>query len=117
MANKTKELNILWGNYRGGSIILTQPSFSIPSMTFTNMLAMWFCRDISKNITSYRMMRAKDVMHVKGGKKKLLNMKSLVKQVIRAMMIANRYGLVVQNLSPRKVMDLYLGVGHFFAFL
>ena len=63
------------------------------------------------------MMRAKDVMHVKGGKKKLLNMKSLVKQVIRAMMIANRYGLVVQNLSPRKVMDLYLGVRHFFAFL
>ena len=48
--NETKGLKIPWGNCCGGRIILTQPSFSIPSMTFTNMLAMWFCRDISKNI-------------------------------------------------------------------
>ena len=82
MVNETKGLNILWGNFRGESILLTQPSFSIPSTTFTNMLAMWFCGDISKNIPPYRMMKAKYVKHVKGGKQKLSNMKSLVKQVI-----------------------------------
>ena len=62
------------------------------------------------------MTRAKDVMHVKGGKQKLSNMKSLVKQVMRAAGISNRHDLVVQNWSPRKVMNLYLGVRHLFAF-
>ena len=61
-------------------------------------------------------MREKDVKHVKGGKQKLSNMKSLVKQVIRAMGIANRHDLVVRNWFPRKVMDLYMGVRHFFDF-
>ena len=62
------------------------------------------------------MLRAKYVMHVKGGKKNLSNMKYLVKQVLRAAGIANINDLVVQNWFPRKVMDLYLGVRHFFDF-
>ena len=116
MVNESKAINILWGNCCGGSILLTQPSFSIPSTTFTNMLAMWFFGDICIYIPPCRMLRAKDVKHVKGGKQMLTNMKSLVKQVIRAVGIANRHDLVVRNWSPRKVMDLYLGVRHFFAF-
>ena len=43
MVNETKGLKVSWGNFRGRSILLNQPSFTIPSMTFTNMLAMWFC--------------------------------------------------------------------------
>ena len=66
-------------------------------MTFTNMLAMCFYRDVSKNVTPYRMMRAKDVKHKKGGKQKLSNMKSLVKQVIRAAGVTDRRDLVVRN--------------------
>ena len=62
------------------------------------------------------MMRAKDVNYVKGGKQKLSNIKYLVKQVIKAAGIVNIYDLVVRNWSPRKVMDLYLGVRHFFDF-
>ena len=116
MVNETKGLNISWGNCCGGSILLTQPSLSFSSMTFTNMLAMWFCGDISKKIPPYRMLRAKNVMHIKDGKKKLSNMKSLVKQVMRAAGIANRHDLVVRNWSPRKVMYLYLGVRNFFNF-
>ena len=77
---------------------------------------MWFCGDIYKDIPPYRMLRAKDVMHVKGGKQKLSNMKSLVKQVIIAAEIANIHDLVVRNWYIRKVMDLYLSVRHFFAF-
>ena len=85
-------------------------------MTFTNMLAMWFCGDVSKNIPPYRMLRAKKFMHVKGGKQKLSNMKYLVKQVIKSVGITNIHDLVVQNWFSRKVMDLYLGVMYFFAF-
>ena len=40
--NETKGLNIPWVNCCGGSILLTQPSFSFLSMTFKNMLVMWF---------------------------------------------------------------------------
>ena len=43
-------------------------------------------------------------------------MKYLVKQVSRAAGIDNRHDLVVRKWSPRKVMDSYLGVRHFFAF-
>ena len=70
----------------------------------------------AKKITPYRMLRAKDVMHVKGGNQKLLNIKSLVKQVIRAAVIANRHDFFVQKWYPRKVMDLYLGFRHLCAF-
>ena len=47
--NNIKGLNILWGNYRGGNILLTSSKFSFPSMIFPNMLSMWFCSDIKKN--------------------------------------------------------------------
>ena len=116
MVNDTKGLKTSWGNFCGGSIFLTKPYFSILSMTFTNMLAIWFCGDIYINMPLYRMLRAKDVKHVKGGKQKLKNMKSLVKQLIKPAGIANIHDLVVQNWSLRKVMDLYLGVRHFFDF-
>ena len=48
--------------------------------------------------------------------KNLSNMKTLVKHVMRAAVIANQNGLVVACWSPRKVIDLYVGVRHFFAF-
>ena len=63
------------------------------------------------------MMRSKYVKHAKGGKQRLTNMKYFVKQVIRAAGISNRYDLVVQKWSPRKVMDLYLGLGIYLIFL
>ena len=72
--------------------------------------------EIFLKIPPYRMLRAKDVKHVNGGKQKLTNMKSLIKQVIRAAFIANLHDLVVRNCPPRKVMDLYPGVSHFFDF-
>ena len=55
-------------------------------------------------------------MHVKGVKKMWSDMKSMVKQVIRAAGIVNRHDVVVRNWSPRKVMHLYLGVRHVFDF-
>ena len=80
------------------------------------MLEMWFCRDISENISPYRMLRSKYVKHINNGKQRLSNMKYLVKQAIRAAGIVNRYYLVVQNCSLMTAMDLYLGVMHFFVF-
>ena len=114
--NDTKGIMIAWDNCRGGKILLTRPCFTFPSMTFPNMLTMCFCGDISKNIPPYRILRAKDVEHIKGGKQKLSNMKALVKQVIRAARMGNRLELIVKDWSPRKVLDLYTGVRHFFAF-
>ena len=61
------------------------------------------------------MLRGKYVLHVKGRKQKLSNMKSLAKQVIRAVGFTNRHDLVVQNWPPRKLMDSYLGCRHLFA--
>ena len=109
-------LMISWKKCRGGSILLTDSSFAFPPMTFPNMLTMWFCGDMSKSIPPYRMLKAKDVKHVKGGKQKLSNMKYLVAQVIRAATIANRADLVMRSWSPGKVLALYRGVKHFFAF-
>ena len=43
-------------------------------------------------------------------------MKYFVKQAIRAAGIVNRHDLFSQNWSPRKVMDLYLGVMHLYYF-
>ena len=108
--NDIKGLKISWRYCRGGSIILTQPSVSFLFMTFTNMFVMCFCGDISKNIPPYRILRSKDVKHLKVGKQKISNMKYLVKQLIRAAEIVNSHGLDLQKWSPRKVMDLYMGV-------
>ena len=63
------------------------------------------------------MLRCKYVKQVKGGKQNLSNMKTLVKHVTRAAIIANRNDLVVTSWSQRKGMDLYVGVRHFFDFL
>ena len=80
------------------------------------MLAMWFYGYVSKTIPTYRMLRSKYVKHLRVGKKKISNMKYLVKQVIRATGNVVRHDLVFRNWLPMKVMDLYLGVRHFFAF-
>ena len=83
---------LLWRKHSSESTL-----FSFPSMTFTCMLEMWFFRYISKNIPPYMVLRGKYVMDVKGGKQKLSNMKSLVKQVIRAAGVTDRHDLVVRN--------------------
>ena len=113
--NNIKGLKILWVNCRGGNILLTSSNF-FPSMTLPNMLSMLLYGYISKIIPPYKILRCKDVKQVKGGKQNLSNIKTLVKHVMRAAVIANRNDLVVTCWSPRKVMDLYVGVRHFFAF-
>ena len=80
------------------------------------MLSMWFYGEISKNIPPYRMLRCKDVRQVKGRKQKLSNMKILVKHVTRAAVPVNWNDLVVTSCSPRKAVDLYVGVRNFFPF-
>ena len=113
----TRRGMISWTNIRDGSILLTPRRFSFPSMTFRTMLTMWFCGDISNNIPPYRVLRAKDVKEVKGGKQALSNMRYLVKHVIRATVMGNRPELNRRgNWTVQNVNDLYMGVKHFFAF-
>ena len=109
-----EELEIYGGGGGGG---ITPPVSETKMVNETKGLnILWFFGYISKNIPPYRVLRGKYVMDVKGGKQKLSNMKSLVKQVIRAAGITNRHDLVVRNWFPRKVVYLYLGFRHFFAF-
>ena len=114
--NNIKGMNIPWVNSCRGNIILTSYEFLFPFMTLPNMLSMWFCDDISKNIPPYRMLQCKYMKQVKCEKQKLSNMKTLVKHVMRAAVILNMNDLVVTSWSPRKVVDLYVGVRHFFDF-
>ena len=62
------------------------------------------------------MLWCKYVNQVNSGKQNLSNIKALVKHVTRTAVIANQNDLVTNCWSPRKVMDLYGGVRHFFAF-
>ena len=43
--NHIKGVKILWGNCRGGKILLNASKFSFPSMKFPKMLPMWLCGD------------------------------------------------------------------------
>ena len=95
IVNNIKDLKILWGNCRRGNILLTSSDFSFTSMTLPNILSMWFCGDISKYIPLYITLHCKDVKQVKGGKKKLSNMKTLVKYVMIVAVLGNRNYLVV----------------------
>ena len=90
--------------------------FFIPIYDIHKHVSNVFLRGYMKKYSSLKYVEVKLFMHVKGGKQKLSNMNSLVKQVIRSAGIANRHYLVVWNWSPRKVMYLYLGVSIFFAF-
>ena len=67
--NHIKGLNISWVNCRGGDTLLNLSNFSFPSMKLPNMQSMWFCGDISKNISPYRMLRCKYVKQVESEKK------------------------------------------------
>ena len=62
------------------------------------------------------MLQCKDVKQVTGGKQNLSNMKTLAKHATREVIIVNHNDLVITFWSPRKVMDLYGTVRHFFDF-
>jgi len=85
-------------------------------MSFVNMLGMWYCGDISKNIPPYRLLKACDVKGMKGGKQKISNMRCLVRHVERAAGLANVEHLIMNRWDQRGVLDLYGAVKHFFEF-
>ena len=58
--------------------------FLIPAYNIYKNVGNVILREYIYIIPSYRILKAKNVMHRKGGKQKLSNMKSLVKQAIRA---------------------------------
>ena len=105
-----------WKNFRKGRIMLLSRLVQSPSLTFLNMLTMWFCGSVSKNIPPYRMLRQSDVRHLKEEKQKVSNMKYLVKHVLRAAVFVNDPELEVRFWTPKHVIDLYDGVKHIFAF-
>ena len=59
-------------------------------------------------------MRGSDMREMKGGIQKLSTMKKLVKNVEKGVHIVNLTHLLVQNWTPRHVLDLYNAVKHLF---
>ena len=50
---KGRGIVILWQNVSSGNLRLVPCDFVIPKMLFFNMLCMWYCSDISKNIPPF----------------------------------------------------------------
>ena len=78
---RQKGIVISWQNVSNGNLCLVPNDFTFPKMSFVNMLSMWYCGDILKNIPTYRLLKADDVKGMKGGKQKISNMRSLVRHV------------------------------------
>ena len=107
---------ISWQNVSNGNLCLLPKDYTIPKMSFPNMLTMWYCGDISKNVPPYRLLKAVDVKEVKFGKQKLSNMRCLVRHVERGARIVNLAHLIVKKWEVRDVLDLYHAVRHLFEF-
>ena len=116
LQQKGRGIVISWQNVSNGNLRLVPKNFSIPKMSFPNMLTMWYCGDISKNVPPYRLLKACDVRDVKGGKQKISNMRCLVRHVERGARLAGMGHLILKKWDTRGVLDLYHATRHFFAF-
>ena len=85
-------------------------------MALPNLIRMWYCGDKSNNIPPYRMLRPCDVDHLKFGKQKLSNMKTLMNHVERAAHLSNQTHLLKKTWYAGDTLILYNGVSHFFKF-
>ena len=107
---------VSWRNCEGGRIRLLSKQFQFPSMALPNLIRMWYCGDKSNNIPPYRMLRPCDVDHLKFGKQKLSNMKTLMNHVERAAHLSNQTHLLKKTWYAGDTLILYNGVSHFFKF-
>ena len=88
---------ISWNNCRDKRIYLIPRHYVFPSSTIPNLLTMWYCGDISKNIPSYWILRCSDMRETKGGIQKLSMMKKLAENVEKGVRIVNLPYLLVKN--------------------
>lgn len=107
---------VSWKNCEGGRIKLVSKNFQFPSMALPNLIRMWYCGDKNNNIPPYRMLSSCDVNHLKFGKQKLSNMKSLINHVERAARLSNQSHLIKKNWYAGDALILYNSVSHFFKF-
>ena len=52
---------------------------TFPTLTLASLVTAWYCRNRSKGIPPYRVLKGYDVLDVKSGKQKLTNMKVLMR--------------------------------------
>jgi len=76
----------------------------------------WYCGDKSRGIPPYRVLRAWDVAHIKGGKCKLSMMRRVVDAVCRGATVVNQPQLVKKNMKEPEALELYQAVKHLFHF-
>ena len=95
--SQQRVLVISLNNCKDGRILLLPRNYVFPSITFPNLLTMWYHGDGSKNIPPYRMIRGSDTREMNGGIHRLSMMKKLVKNVEKGVRIVNLPHLLVQN--------------------
>ena len=74
----TKSRTPLKVSLTNGRFTLVPKEFQFPSLTFQNLVTMWFCGDKGKTIPPYRFLSASDLRHVKNGRMKLSMMKKMI---------------------------------------
>ena len=105
-----------WNNCSNGQMKLLPTSFKFPSMPLPNLVRMWYCGDMTKNIPPYQALRSFDVKHLKIGKTYLSMMKYIMKHVERAALIVNQPHLVKNRMSVQDSFGLYHAIKHMFKF-
>ena len=116
---RQKGIVLKWANCKGGQLRYVSKDFVFPkSMSFPNMLTMWYCGDKSHNIPPYKVLRGSvDLKHLKSGKHQLSMMRRLVKAVERgARDVVGNSNLIKRQWTPRAVLDLFEGTFHLFKF-
>jgi hypothetical protein len=65
--NQPRGVVLSWNNCVNGNLRLVPNTFVLPSMPFPNLIRMWYCGDLPKNIPPYRMLHPGDVKHLNYG--------------------------------------------------
>ena len=93
---------------------LLPENYNFPQLTLCSLVTGWYCGNQPKGIPPYKILKACDVQHLKGGKQKLSHFKKLMQAVEKAARIVNQPQLVKRVMSERDAITLYNNVKHLF---
>ena len=97
-----------------GRFQLLPKKFTFPSLTLASLVTAWYCRNSSKGIPPYRVLKGCDVLDIKSGKQKLMHMKRVMDCVEKGARIVNLRHLVKRNMTERDAITLFNSVKHLF---
>ena len=73
----------IWGHFWGNKIRLLPESFVFPhKKTLLSLWLSWHVPDVSRKVCPYKILKTSDVMHMKRGQNKLLEMKMVIEVLV-----------------------------------